>query len=92
MLIRLALVLLFACPAVAFADCRCACVNGETRALCSSSTDVAPACAPRVCPVVPASVQPVNPARVPPVGTSRCYQRQVYDELQRRYVWRQVCS
>jgi len=91
--IRPALVFVFlACPAVAFADCQCTCVNGDVRAICSSSIDLEPICPPRVCPIVPPSVQPVNPPRVPPVGTSRCYQRQIWDEQRHRYVWRQVCS
>ena len=46
-------------------SCRCTCVNGEVKALCSSSIDVPPICAPRVCPIVTPSVKPVAPPRVP---------------------------
>jgi hypothetical protein len=76
----------------AYADCQCACVNGEVRALCSSSMDFVPLCPLRACPLPPASHEPVNPPRLPPLGTKRCYQRQVWDEQRLRYVWRQVCS
>ena len=73
-------------------SCRCACVNGEVKALCSSSIDVPPVCAPRVCPIVTPSVKPVEPPRVPPVGTSKCTLKQVYNERTKKYEWKSVCQ
>lgn len=73
------------------ASCRCVCMNGEVRAVCSSTLDVEPVCSPRVCPIVPPSVEPIQRPRVPPVGTSNCVQRQIYNERTRRYEWKEVC-
>jgi hypothetical protein len=78
-------------PRSSDASCVCQCVNGEVEALCSSTIDVPPVCAPRVCPIVPPKVEPITPPTVPPVGTSRCQMVQVYDDETGQYVWRKVC-
>jgi hypothetical protein len=85
------LVALLALYGTADAKCVCRCVDGEMRAVCSSSIDIEPVCPPRVCPVAPPSVAPIQPPRVPPVGTSVCRQVQVYNERTRRHVWRELC-
>lgn len=77
-------------PVAGRADCQCLCVNGEVEAICSSSLDVQPICAPRVCPIVPPSVRPIDPPRVPPVGASRCRSEQVWNGEQ--YVWVEICQ
>ncbi len=76
---------------VAAAACRCACVNGEMQALCSSSIDIEPICPPTVCAITPPSVAPIQVPRVPPIGTSDCSPQQIYNEYSRRYEWREVC-
>ena len=76
---------------VAMADCRCVCMNGDVRAVCSSSLDVEPICPPRICPITPLSVEPLQQPRVPPIGTSNCVQKQVYNEYTRMYEWKEVC-
>ena len=73
------------------ASCRCACVNGEVRALCSSSLDIEPICAPRVCHITPPSIIPIQTPSVPPIGTSNCVQKQVYNENTGMYQWKKVC-
>ncbi len=73
------------------AACQCVCMNGEVRAVCSSTLDIEPICPPRVCPITPPSVEPIQQPRVPPVGTSNCVQRQIYNEYTHRYEWREVC-
>ena len=94
---KLALFLLLVCTA-GFAvpqktsSCHCACVNGEVKALCASSLDVPPICAPRVCPIVTPSVKPIAPPRVPPVGTSKCKMKQVYNEKTKKYEWKSICE
>jgi len=89
-LISAALVAQFAAN-VANASCECTCVQGQVRALCTSSTDARPVCGPQVCPVMPPSVTPVLEPRVPPVGTSNCQQQQVLNNSTRQYEWKQVC-
>lgn len=74
---------------IAYAGCQCLCVNGNVEAVCSSSIDVPPPCAPRVCPIVPPSVHPIDPPRVPPVGTSNCHSEQVWNGEE--YVWTEIC-
>jgi hypothetical protein len=74
------------------AACVCRCVNGEVRPICSSSIDLEPICAPRVCPIVPPSVEPINRPRVPPVGTQNCRMVQVLNPRTAQYEWRQVCQ
>ena len=73
------------------ASCRCVCMNGEVRAVCSSTLDIEPVCPPRVCPIVPPSVEPIQRPKIPPVGTSSCVQKQIYNEYTRRYEWKEVC-
>ncbi len=82
--------LLFATQAVA--ACRCMCIDGEVRPICSSSIDLPPICAPRICPIKPPSVEPINPPRVPPIGTKKCTMKQVYNEYTQRYEWKQLCE
>jgi hypothetical protein len=79
-------------PVEAYAACSCECVNGRLEALCASSIDVPPVCAPRVCPVVTPSVRPVVPPAVPPVGTTKCEMRQVLNPYTHLYEWRRVCQ
>ncbi len=74
-----------------FSECRCVCMDGEVRAICSSALDIEPICSPRICPITPPSVEPIQSPRVPPIGTSNCEQRQVYNEDTHRYEWKEVC-
>jgi len=73
------------------AACVCRCVNGEVRALCSSSIDLPPICPPTVCPITPPSVAPIQAPRIPPIGTTVCRQAQVVNPHTGRYEWREVC-
>ena len=73
------------------AACNCVCINGEVRAVCSSTLDIEPICSSRVCPIVSPSVEPIQRPRVPPVGTTNCVQKQIYNERTRRYEWKEVC-
>jgi hypothetical protein len=82
------------CAAIlpAMADCSCACVNGSVQAICSSSIDIEPICAPRVCPITPPSVAPIQMPTIPPIGTSHCHQVQVLNTWTHQYEWQQVCQ
>ena len=71
------------------AACQCVCMNGEVEVVCSSSIDVQPICAPRVCPIVPPAVRPIDPPRVPPVGASQCRSEQVWNGEE--YEWVEIC-
>lgn len=73
------------------ADCQCVCIDGEVRAVCSSTIDIESICPPRNCPIVPPSVEPIQQPTVPPVGTSNCIQQQIYNEYTGQYEWRDVC-
>lgn len=86
------LVLLAGWSSGALAGCQCVCMDGEVRAICSSSLDIQPICMPRVCPIAPPSVEPVQMPRVAPVGTKSCTQKQIYNEQTGRYEWKEVCS
>jgi hypothetical protein len=74
------------------ADCVCRCVNGEVRAICQSSIDLQPICAPAVCPIVPSRVEPITPPTVPPIGTSGCRNVQVLNPDTGQYEWHRVCQ
>lgn len=87
----LLLSLLLLTPIVVRADCSCVCMQGQVRAVCSGALDLKPICAPRICPVTPPSVKPIQKPRVPPIGTTKCVQRQIYNEQSERYQWREVC-
>jgi hypothetical protein len=77
---------------VASGNCVCACISGEVQAICQSSIDVEPICAPRVCPIAPPAIEPITAPRVPPVGTSECGPRLVYDDENDQYVWTTLCE
>jgi hypothetical protein len=73
------------------AECICTCVSGQVKALCRSSLDIPPICAPQICPIVPPSVQPIAPPTIPPLGTSQCEPKQVFNPATGQYEWRRVC-
>ena len=81
--------LLFASKAMA--TCECVCINGEMRAVCSSTLDIEPICPLTLCPRTPPSISPIQMPRIPPIGTSKCKQMQVYNELINDYEWREIC-
>lgn len=76
---------------ISYGACQCRCVNGTVQALCSSTLDVQPICAPQICPIVPPAVQPIAQPQVPPVGTSSCSMQQVYNSQRGVYEWRNIC-
>lgn len=78
-------------PAAADASCVCRCVNGEVQAICSSTLDIEPICAPAICPITPPAIRPIDPPSVPPIGTSSCRSEQVLNPSTRQYEWRQIC-
>jgi hypothetical protein len=88
---KLLLVPLMLLPLKTLADCKCVCMNGEVRAICSSTLDIEPICPPRICPIVPPSIAPIRMPRIAPIGTTRCVQKQVYNEYTMRYEWKEVC-
>ena len=76
---------------VAHADCVCRCVDGQVKALCQSSIDLKPICAPQVCQIVPPSLKPIQPPTLPPLGTKSCEQKQVLNPSSGRYEWKSIC-
>ena len=74
------------------ASCSCKCVNGQVRAICSSSNELPPICSPRVCPLTPPKVKPIDTPSVPPIGTKRCTNKQVYNDATYQYEWKKVCE
>ncbi len=83
--------LLLAIPTNAGAGCVCRCVNGEMQAICSSTLDIEPICAPAICPITPPAIRPIDPPTVPPIGTSSCRSKQVLNPQTGRYEWQQIC-
>jgi len=81
----------FALATYADASCQCVCMDGQVRAVCSSTLDIEPICSPRICPMTTPSIEPIQRPRVPPLGTSKCVQKQIYNEDTRRYEWKEVC-
>lgn len=74
------------------ASCECRCVDGEMRALCSSSIEIAPICPAVACGIPPAAIAPIKPLRIAPLGTSQCTQRQVLNPDTHQYEWRRLCQ
>ena len=73
------------------AACVCRCVNGEVRAICSSTLDLPPICSPQLCPLVPPSLPPLEPLKLPPLGTTECRMVQVLNPRTNQYEWQRVC-
>ncbi len=86
------LLFLLSASCLAYAECVCKCVNGEVRPLCSSSLEITPICAPRICPIVPPRIEPIQRPVVPPIGTTECKPKLVYDEQTHRYEWKTICQ
>lgn len=74
------------------ANCVCRCVNGEVRALCTSTLDIQPICSPAICPIVPPSIAPIQGPMIPPLGTQGCRQVQVLNPTTGQYQWRTICQ
>jgi hypothetical protein len=75
-----------------YSSCRCACVNGQVQAICTSSIDLKPICSPRICPIQTPSIRPIQTPVLPPIGTSNCRKEQVYNDNTYRYEWKTVCQ
>ena len=79
-------------PLKASADCICACVGGEVQAICSSTLDLAPICAPKICPLTTPSIKPLDSLELAPLGTTSCTNEQVYNYSTGRYEWTRLCN
>ena len=86
------LILVFLFPYDANARCSCKCVDGRVMALCTSSLDITPICAPRICPIRSPSIKPLPSLKLRPLGTTSCRQAQVYNYWTNRYEWQRVCK
>ena len=73
------------------ASCVCACVDGEMRALCTSTLDLEPFCM-GICPLTNPSIKPLDSLELPPLGTTNCTNRQVYNSWTKKYEWERVCQ
>ena len=82
----------FSYTQMAVAACTCSCVNGQVRALCSTTYEIRPICAPRICPIRTPSIKPIVPPKIKPLGTSYCSQKQVYNYYTMQYEWKRVCQ
>ena len=74
------------------AACECLCVEGQVKAICNSPVELKQICSPRICPMTSPAIKPIAAPRVPPVGTTKCTQKQVYNEKTFRYEWIEICS
>jgi hypothetical protein len=75
-----------------FATCQCHCVNGEVEAICTSSIDIKPICASKICPFAPPNIKPIEPLTLPPPGMTSCEMKQVLDTNSNKYQWKRVCK
>ena len=75
----------------AHASCRCACMGGSVKPICTYSYELAPICPPNVCIVEPPSVAPIARPIIPPIGTQNCHMEQVGNPNTGQYSWKQVC-
>jgi len=73
------------------AGCRCVCMDGRVQPICSSSLDIKPICAPRICPIETPSVKPIQTPVVPPIGTKQCVKKYIYNDRTMKYEWKTVC-
>lgn len=88
--ILLTLILFFYTKSVT-AACSCRCVNGSVQALCSSTLEIPPICAPRICPSTSPSIKPFPSLKLNPMGTNSCSQKQVLNPNTGLYQWKRVC-
>lgn len=73
------------------AACKCSCINGQLRNLCTSKLDIQTPCN-GFCPIVTPSIAPLEPIMVPPIGTRSCHNMQVYNQYTRTYQWQIICQ
>jgi len=74
------------------ARCVCKCVNGNVRAICSSTLDLKPLCSPTLCPMMTPKLKPLQPLTLAPLGTTRCELKQVYNSWTGQYEWKNLCQ
>ena len=89
---KIVFVLILVFSKLTYGACECVCVSGEVEALCESTVEIKPICAPQVCPIQLPSIKPIPAPTVPPVGTSKCEQKQVYNNSTHRYEWETICK
>ena len=78
----------------ASADCRCSCVNGQIEAVCATSSELPPVCAPRACTVKPLHAALVADKSSPLATASKrqCRDTEVLNPRTGAYVTKQVCQ
>src|ERR1044072_1106133 len=72
----------------AYGLCACQCVDGQMRAVCTSTIEHRPLCPPSVCPLPPPTISPANPRSSSPTNPRGCVQQQVMNPDNKRYEWR----
>lgn len=88
--------LLMNTPSHAGAECRCLCMDGSYRTLCTSLVDAqagVDACAgtpPRTCPARPDG--PVKSYAPPEAGADNCRDAQVFDRVAGEHITVKVCD
>ncbi|HKE46610.1 MAG TPA: hypothetical protein VKB52_00980 [Rhodanobacteraceae bacterium] len=93
----LAALMVASLPSLASAACKCQCVNGQIEAVCRSTTDLPPVCAPRTCSAKqePGSViadKGLASGKTSPVATPRCRETLVPNPATGAYIIKQVCQ
>ena len=77
------------------AGCQCACIDGESRAVCSGNFDIKPSCTLRNCPLdTPKTLDEASmqTPKMPVPRISHCVKRQIYNDQIRAYEWKDICS
>jgi len=76
------------------AECRCSCINGQSRNICSNSYDLQQNCGIILCPVPPTPLVPKRPgARTIPLPIDHpCQSIDVYQQKTDTYEWQIYCK
>ena len=83
---------LTAATAPAEAACVCRCVDGKPKAVCSSTTDIAPLCNTLNCPLSTPQRTPTDVSKPKPPVKPGCTLKQVYDPKTGKHEWGQLCQ
>ena len=79
-------------PTVASAACKCSCVDGQIEPVCSTTSELPPACSARACTVKPTRASLVSLDKPDLSSKGQCHESLVLNPQTGAYVPKKVCQ
>ena len=88
----LAALMVASLPTAAFAACKCSCVDGQIEPVCSTYSELPPACSARACTVKPTRASLVSLDKSELSNKGQCRETLVLNQQTGAYVPKKVCQ